>query len=430
MKALDLSKTIVPVASGRLRTGLYVSRLDRPWTDTPFLFQGFVIENDEQLQTLRRLCKVVYVEVSRDEAEELERAAVEDRAPAAKPNPVEMPDLLVELVTDPAAFVAQTPRKESVPLKTELTLATTTFDNAKRLVGNLFENLRRGGGLDVPNLQTVVGSMVDSVFRNCDALGWLARMKSTDDYLYNHSLAVSVWALAFGRHLGLDRDTLKAIGTGAMLLDVGKTRLPPEILRKTGKPSDEEWRQIREHVNEGLELLRATPGLDPRILTMVATHHERLDGSGYPHGLKGDEIPLLGRMAAIVDSYDAMIAERCYARPRSAYDAVRELMHLGGTAFPAQLVELFIQAVGVFPTGTLVELNTGEVGVVIGQNRFRRLRPEVMLVLDAKKNVRSEFTTVDLLTCEENSGNKEPALWIRRGLERGAFGIDPAEYFL
>jgi hypothetical protein len=165
-------------------------------------------------------------------------------------------------------------------------------------------------------------------------------------------------------------------------------------------------------------------------LTMLATHHERLDGSGYPRKLSGDEIPLVGRIAGIVDSYDAMIAERPYARPKSAYDAVRELKRLGGVAFPTQLVELFIQAVGVFPTGTLVELNTGEVGVVTGQNRFRRLRPEVMLILDAQKEMRDEFATVDLLTCDENAGSKEPTLWIKRGLERGAYGIDPAEYFL
>jgi hypothetical protein len=166
-----------------------------------------------------------------------------------------------------------------------------------------------------------------------------------------------------------------------------------------------------------------------RIVTMIATHHERFDGSGYPHKLKGDEIPLVGRIAGIVDCYDAMISERCYAKPKSTYDAVRELKRLGSNAFPAELVELFIQAVGVFPTGTLVELNSGEVGVVTGQNRYRRLRPEVMLILDAQKRVRDEFTTIDLLTCDENAG-KTPRLWITRGLERGAYDIDPTEYFL
>ena len=177
-------------------------------------------------------------------------------------------------------------------------------------------------------------------------------------------------------------------------------------------------------------MLRSAPNVDSNILTMIATHHERFDGSGYPHQLKGDEIPLIGRIAGIVDSYDAMISERTYAKPKSTYDAVRELKKLGGIAFPPELIELFIQAVGVFPTGTLVELNTGEVGVVIGQNRYRRLRPEVMIILDSKKKVRDEFTTIDLLTCDENTGKSEPDIWITQGLERGAYGIDPTEYFL
>jgi putative nucleotidyltransferase with HDIG domain len=408
--------------------GIYVSRLDRPWTDTPFLFQGFVVEDDEQLDALRNLCKVVYVEVSAAEADELLSAA-RNTSVAKAPAPVP-PDPLESLSADAAAFVGQVPVKDPVGLKTELTLAAATFGEAKRAVGTIFDNLRRGGGLDVPHLETVVGSMVDSVFRNRDAMGWLARMKSKDDYLYSHSLATSVWALAFGRHLGLDKETLRAVGTGAMLLDIGKTRLPTELLKKPGKPSDEEWRLIRAHVDHGIELMRAAADVDTRIVTMIATHHERFDGSGYPHKLQGDAIPLIGRIAAIIDCYDAMISDRCYASPRSTYDAVRELKRLGGVAFPAQLVELFIQAVGVFPTGSLVELNTGEVGVVIGQNRFRRLRPEVMLILDAQKKVREEFTTVDLLTCDENTGRKEPTLWITRGVERGGYGIDPTEYFL
>jgi putative nucleotidyltransferase with HDIG domain len=427
MKAQDLSKKIMRVSAERLRTGLYVSRLDRPWTDTPFLFQGFTIESDEQLRTLRELCKVVYVEVSGREAEELNAAPVAASAAARSTGPT---DLIAELSIDATALVDRVPPKDAIPLKTELTLATETFTDAKRAVGNIFENLRRGGGLDVPHLETVVGSMVESVFRNRDAMSWLARLKNTDDYLYSHSLAASVWALAFGRHLGLDKDTLKALGTGAMLLDVGKTRLPTELLKRAGKPSEPEWQLIRSHVDQGVELLRSSAKVDARVLTMIATHHERMDGSGYPNRLSGDDIPLLGRIAGIIDSYDAMIANRPYSAAKSPYDAVRELKRLGGVAFPAQLIELFIQAVGVFPTGTLVELNTGEVGVVTGQNRFRRLRPEVMLILNAHKQLLDEFTTLDLLTCGANEGRKEPTIWIKRGLERGAYGIDPAEYFL
>jgi len=422
-----MAKEIVEIPVEHLKLGIYVSRLDRPWADTPFLFQGFAVENDEELETLRRLCKVVYVEISLAEAEELKSAARKTSATSRAPQP---PDPLEQLSTNAAALVDHVPVKDPVTLKTELTLATNTFGEAKRAVGAIFDHLRRGGGLDVPHLQTVVGSMVDSVFRNRDAMGWLARMKCKDDYLYSHSLSSSVWALAFGRHLGLDKETLTSVGTGAMLVDIGKTGLPTELLKKTSKPSDEEWRMIYTHVDQGVELLRAAPNVDDRIVAMIATHHERFDGSGYPHKLKGDEIPLVGRIAAIVDCYDAMISERCYAKPKSTYDAVRELKRQGGIKFPAELVELFIQAVGVFPTGTLVELNTGEVGVVTGQNRYRRLRPEVMLILDAQKKVRDEFTTIDLLTCGENTGKAEPILWITQGLERGAYDIDPTEYFL
>ena len=419
-----MSKEIVELPADQLTTGIYVSRLDRPWTDTPFLFQGFVVDNDEDLQTLQRLCKVVYVEVTREE-----EAALKARARKIPPKPA-APDLLASLSKDPTALLGLVPSKDTVPLKSELTVAESTYKEARTAVGAVFDHLRKGGGLDMPQLETVVGPMVDSVFRNRDALGWLSRMKSKDDYLYSHSLAVSVWALAFGRHLGLDKDTLKTIGTGAMLLDIGKTRLSTELLRKPGAPTAQEWQLIRAHVEQGIALLKSNAAVDPQVLSMVATHHERIDGSGYPKGLKGDAIPHVGRIAGIVDTYDAMISERSYAKPKSTYDAVRELKHLGGSAFAPELVELFIQAVGVFPTGTLVELNTGEVGVVIAQNRFRRLRPEVMLVLDAEKKVREEFTSLNLLTSGEGTSTTEPSLWITRGLELGAYGIDPKEYFL
>jgi HD-GYP domain-containing protein (c-di-GMP phosphodiesterase class II) len=425
---LRMSTVVIEVSPEHLTTGLYVCGLDRPWEETPFLFQGFTIESDDELQMLRRLCKMVFVEVSVEDVEELKSAG--RKSPAMVAPAPEAPDPLAQLSTNLTALVDKVPLKDSTSLETELTQARNIFDEAKRAVGNVFDHLRRGGGLDVPDLQAAVGSMVDSVFRNRDAMGWLASMKNKDDYLYNHSLAAAVWALAFGRHLGLDKETLKVVGTGAMLLDLGKTRLTTELLQRPGKPSEAEWQMIRAHVDHGVKILEAAPNVDKRIMTMIVTHHERLDGTGYPNNLKGEEIPLIGRIAAIVDCYDAMISERSYAKAKSTFDAVRELKRLGGLAFPSELVELFIQAVGVFPTGTLVELNTGEVGVVVGQNRYRRLRPEVMLILDAHKKVRDEFTTINLLTCEENIGKTEPTLWIANGLERGAHGIDPSEYFV
>src|SRR5580704_15741864 len=171
-----VSKEIIELPAEQLKKGIYVSRLDRPWTETPFLFQGFEIESDEELETLRRLCKVVYVEVSVAEAEELRSAARKKPANGLKQD--EPPDSLSLLSANPAAFVDKVPVKDPVQLKTELTVAESTYGEAKREVGAIFENLRRGGGLDVPHLENVVGTMVDSVFRNRDAMGWLAHMKS------------------------------------------------------------------------------------------------------------------------------------------------------------------------------------------------------------------------------------------------------------
>jgi HD-GYP domain-containing protein (c-di-GMP phosphodiesterase class II) len=422
------SKLIVELPVQHLKKGLYISRLDRPWTDSPFLFQGFTIEHDEELAQLRELCERVYVEVTIAEADELLKAR--NLTKAVHTNHNDSNEAFNELSNNLRAHVDLVPAKDPVPLKVELIKAKAAYGAARQTVSQIFDRLRRGGGLDVPLLETVVDSMVESVFRNREAMCWLARMKIKDDYLYSHSLATSVWALAFGRHLGLDKDTLRSVGTGAMLLDIGKTQLPTELLRKADRLELAEWSKIRGHVELGLELVQKDPRADHRMKTMVGTHHERMDGSGYPNKVKGDTIPLVGRIAGIVDCYDAMTSERSYAKAKSTYDAVRELKKLGGIWFQAELVELFIQAVGVFPTGTLVELNSGEVGVVIAQNRFRRLRPEVMLILDAQKTIRKEFSAVDLQLCEENNTTGNPALWITQGLEPGAYGIDPSEYFL
>jgi HD-GYP domain-containing protein (c-di-GMP phosphodiesterase class II) len=248
--------------------------------------------------------------------------------------------------------------------------------------------------------------------------------------LYSHSLAASVWALAFGRHLGLDKLTLRSLGMGGMLLDIGKTQLPTRLLQKTGKPDESEWKLLLGHVDLGLAMLEKDPRADLVTRIMVRTHHERTDGSGYPSRLTGDSIPLVGRIAAIVDCYDAMTSDRSYAKGKSTYEAVRELKRLGRASFQPELIELFIQAVGVFPTGTLVELNSGEVGIVIAQNRFRRLRPEIMLILDADKKVRDQFPAIDLQLFTKENENGNPALWINQGLEPGAYGVDPTEFFL
>lgn len=428
-------KQIVEIPVQVLRKGHYVSKLDRPWIDSPFLFQGFLVDNDDDLQQLRDLCASVFIEVDHDEAIELSRRQLaskphDDRRPGDNARTISTLAQVEELGSNLQTRASQVPLKDPTPLKAELVAARTIYSETRETVTRLFDRLRRGGGLDVQSMEGAVDSMVNSIFRNREAISWLARMKSKDDYLYSHSLASSVLALAFGRHLGLDKDTLRSLGVGAMLLDIGKTQLPTALLRKPGKPDAAEWQTLRKHVQAGLDLVEQDPRADDCVKAMVRTHHERVDGSGYPSGLKGEQIPLAGRIAGIVDCYDAMTSDRFYARAISTFDAVRELKRLGKSWFQPELVDLFIQAVGAFPTGSLVELNSGEVGVVVAQNRFRRLRPEIMMVLDAQKIMRREFPVIDLQHYERGNTDGRPELWIEHGLEPGAHGIDPTEFFL
>jgi HD-GYP domain-containing protein (c-di-GMP phosphodiesterase class II) len=216
---------------------------------------------------------------------------------------------------------------------------------------------------------------------------------------------------------------------GAIFMDVGKTRIPTELLIKRDHLSDKEMALMQKHVAFGVEIVSEMEGVDQRVLEMVQCHHERYNGTGYPNGLSGAAIPIYARIAGIVDTYDAMTTPRPYAKPRSTYEAMRQLNNLAGVEFPAEVVEQFLQAVGVFPVGTLVELNTGEVGVVIAQNRIRRLRPKIMVLLDREKQSLDTFPIVDLRN-QLADARGESSLWIDRGLAPGDYGLDPSEYYL
>ncbi len=276
--------------------------------------------------------------------------------------------------------------------------------------------------------EQAIEPMVESVVKNEDALSWLARMKKKQDYIHDHSIASCVWAMIFGKHLGLEPDMLKVLGLGALLMDVGKTKIPTEILIKKGKLSDDERALMRQHVQFGLEIARGVEGVDARVIEMIESHHERHNGTGYPAGLDGSAIPVFARIGGIVDAYDAMTTARPYASPVSTCEAMRRLNDLAGVEFQAEMVEQFVQAVGVFPVGTLVELSNGTVGVVIAQNRTRRLRPQVMVLTDEDKAPLNTFRTLDLRNILVDANGD--SLYILNGLPPGAHGINPSEYYL
>ena len=383
---------------------MYVSELDRPWLETPFLFQGFYVRNQDEIVALRSHCKTVIVDTR-----------IDDDSPAADEHPVLRPE--------------RQPSEAMRDLKSEIKQASGIHGAIYTTVDEVMDELRHAGKLHIQRLEMAVEPMVDSVLRNPAAMSCLMRIRRKGGYLHSHSLASSVWATMLGREIGLDRDALRVVALGAMLLDVGKTRIPEKLLSKPGKLDDGETRLMRRHVEFGLDLLKKAGDVDVHVRDMVAHHHERHDGSGYPAGLKGDAIPVFGRIAGMVDTYDAMITSRPYASTQSSYGALRQLRSLAGTGFQAELVDQFTQAIGMFPTGTLVLLNTGEVAVVTAQSRTRRLRPEVMIILDRDRKPLADYRVVDLNQIS-STADDQASLWIESGLEPGAFGVDPAEYYL
>ncbi len=383
---------------------MYVSELDRPWLETPFLFQGFYIRNQDEINALRKHCGSVVVDTR-----------IEDDSPAVDERPVLRPE--------------RRPAEAMRDLKDEIKQASGIHMAVYTSVEEVMDELRNAGKLNVQRLEMAVEPMVDSVLRNPAAMSCLMRIRRKGGYLYSHSLASSVWATMLGREIGLDRDALRVVALGALLLDVGKTRIPEKLLSKPGKLDAAETVLVRQHVKLGMDLLKKAGEVDARVLEMVAHHHERYNGSGYPVGLKGDAIPVYGRIAGVVDTYDAMITSRPYASTLSSYGALRQLRALAGVEFQAEVVDQFTQAIGMFPTGTLVLLSTGEVAVVTAQSRIRRLRPEVMIILDAEKQPLADYRVVDLNQMSATLDD-HASLWIESGLEPGAFGIDPAEYYL
>ncbi len=389
---------------------MYVSGLDRPWLETPFLLQGFRVASEDDLKTLQRYCQYVYVDIEKSQQQEhvLQRKQRIQRPRLSRQ--ALFPTRKLTSYQDSSDWAEEYPRAESA------------VKQLSQGVEEIFQHARDGAAVDVVRVKRSVEPMIDSISRNPDACIWLARLKQQDQYTYQHSLGASIWAVALGRQLGLPRSDLRSLAIGGLLFDVGKLRIDPELLHTDQPLSAEEFAEMREHVRYGIEMLGETGLMNTDVLDMVAHHHERHNGSGYPQGLKGDSIPVFARIAAIVDCYDAITSHRSYASATSPSAAIKMLYEAKDIDFQAELVEEFIQAVGIYPAGTLVELSSGEVAVVVAEYRTRRLRPRVMIILDADKRPVTGVHMVDLLRetqCVDGS-----SLEIVASLEPGSYGID------
>ncbi len=401
-----------------LEFGMFVAKLDRPWTETPFVYQGFVLQTEQQIEALKKYCKVVYVDP------EKRQEVVAPRLLTLPPSSTRqvIAEQSKEKVRGTVVY------KELAKVEEELPRARSVFTQTNAIVHTMSRAVVTGNALDGNRAKQAVTEITDSVVRNPDAMMLLVTMRDKAEETLNRSTQVSVYMTVFGRFLQLERESLETLGLIGLLQDVGMLKLPAGIPGRRADLAPEEDEIFKSHVTHSVEILSQTAGLPADLPSLASLHHERYDGSGYPRGLKGSAISQTGAIAGIVDTFDMLTAPAPYGMQMPPSNALNVLFQNRGTQFHAALVEQFIQCVGAFPVGSVVELNSGEVGVVITQNLVKRLQPRVMVVQDAKGNPIHPHKVLDLVN--EPMVTPDEPYRIRRTLDQSTVKIDSRELFL
>ena len=393
------------VSIDELQFGMYVSKLDRPWTETPFVFQGFVLKSEKQVDVLRKYCKKVFVDPEKADFSEVGKVSAEDIAKVR----------------------GTTVYKEVASVEAELPRAKTVYTKSTVVVKELSRAVEIGNSIDSSRSKEAAAQITESVVRNPDAMALLIKLQEKSGETLSRAVEISVMMTIFGRFLQFPHDRLELLGMIGLLQDVGKLKLPT-TLAVHGPINAAEIELYKTHVNHTVEILSKTPGLPADLPGLASLHHERFDGSGYPRGLRSDAIALFGLIAGIVDGYDTLTAPPPFGEHMSPANALNVIYKGRGKLFHPALVEQFIQCIGVFPVGSIVEMNNGEIGVVYAQNMVRRLQPRVMIVQDTKGYPIIPYKMLDLM--KEPKVRADEPYRIVRTLESDTVKIDPREFFL
>ena len=403
---ISMSKTI-QVNTSDLKIGMYVAELDRPWVDTPFLFQGFSLKDASEISELSEFCEYVFIDVEQSVPGVTENLPKDSHTAAADKPPGQ-------------------PRKKVQFSENEFRQALVdsfrVYKDARGWIDTMLEDSRLGKGVDTVKARKLVTQLADEVISNPDALIWLTHLKSRDEYTATHCINVCILALTFGRDLALDDNQLHRLGMGALLHDIGKMQVPDEILNKPGSLTKEEFGIMMQHPSIGHTMLVDDNELDMESLHIVLHHHERLDGGGYPDGISEEEIPLLTRVASIVDVYDAITSDRCYHDGVAPALALENLFKWAAGNFDISLLQEFIKCLGIYPIGSVVRLNTREVGLVVATEAAHRIKPIVLLTTRANGKPYLPRRLINLSSgVWEKTGSP---MSVAEVLEPGSLGID------
>ncbi len=524
-----------------LDIGMFVAELDRPWLGTPFMLEGILIEDKEQIATIAGLCEFVYVDktvsvgrhftpapkeqvaikregsinrVTIDASKgnqvsksinkskklgtpnvkfsfidilreihagnQAEQAANENTvnsdaifrvqyindkqtADLARNETFENPTLATQIKTDFSNFISgltswggkqkklkadidKTSLKadllknqngndsykltifdEAPPVEDEIAAIYPVYEKSQLATKEMFEALALDHEIDLTKIHEALEGMVESIERNPDALLWLAKLKQTDDYSYNHAMSVSITLMALANFMSLPKKQVKDLGLAGLLQDIGKSKIPTELLHKQDKITHLEFEILKKHVEHALALLEVTDNISATVILTVSQHHERIDGSGYPYKLSGNQISLTGQMAGLIDTYCALTTNKVYAKGVYNQIALEEIHSLRGFKFNGVLIDQLVQFLGMYPVSSLVELNSGEVGVVIQQNSVRRLLPRIMILLNPDKS-RNEYPAIINLINSPLTPTGEPYR-IVKGLPPDSYGLSSNNYY-
>lgn len=431
MESIEEGRAVVGCAVGvsqkkvtvhNLEIGMFVSDLDRPWHQTPFPIQGFFIRTQDDIRSLTSHCSWVMVDVAetRDTSEYNHADAPVYFRRQRRTHAQEVIKLPPINIKNPVRYV------ESRPLRKEVKGVTALAQDVDEALVHVGATIRQHGQPDLKPLAGAVQKMTASVIRNPDALLWLSRVREHDDYSYRHAMNSAVWALVCGRHLGLESGLLNHLAMGCLLAHIGKADLPEEILANEHALSAAQYAEYKTYVERGVAQL-ASAGLSRAVINIVQNHRERHNGTGFPEGVRGDRIPLLAKIAGLVDYYETLVEPREGCVPMTPAQAVGHLYETRNIEFQEDLVERFIQAIGVYPIGTLVELSDGQRGVILSHSPDRRLLPKVMVMTDHAQRPLKTAKVINL--AEHNTGRtRGKQLRIEGCLPNGTDGLDPNRY--
>jgi len=382
---------------------MFVVELDKPWEESGFMFQGLEIQSPADILAVQKECSFVWVDY-------------DEFSLQAPPSSAEKPP--------PPREGAGAALSEGLSIEDEFDSAREVHDLASQAVTTLFEEIKLGAEIDGGKVKQAVNGCVDSILRNPDASVWLTRIQAKHEATAQHSLNVAALSIVVAKSMDMTTREMEDVGVCGMLHDVGKTSLSTEVLNKPGPLSPEELAEMQKHTRYGRDILVSTKSVMSGAADVAHSHHERPDGTGYPRRLADDSIPLYAKIIAIAEAYDTMTISQPYRAARSPSDALQELYALRGKQFDEELVIRFIDAVGIFPPGSIVEMLNGEIGIVLA-NTSDKLRPRVIMILD-KLHEPMIQRVADL--SQHDTDEEGKVYQIKTTHSDGAFGIDVGDF--